>query len=283
MNIIKLHLPSAAKLVSILAFATLTPAAFAASTWNLDQCGTDNNLSTTNPVIGSSTVNGYLQSTGSGCVQGTNVAGNSVHAYAYSVSNVAGSTFSTANLLQHGAGYGLGVQSGTEGTGDVPNHTMDNQDRTELIAIHFDTAVALDKITLGWTSSDADITLMAYTGAGAPTIAGKTMANLAAGWSLVKNYGDGAPDTAYADNGTDINVTVNSGSVVSSWWLISAFNINYGGTGISTPDSLADYVKIMTLTSKDVTTNVPEPGSLALLGAGLFGIVAARRRAIGKA
>jgi len=157
---------------------------------------------------------------------------------------------------------------------------MDNSGAKELIAFHFDTAVALDKIILGWTQNDADITVMAYTGAGAPTIAGKTVGNLATGWALIENSGDvdaGSGDTGgTAASDTNLTRTVNGNNVVSSWWLISAYNVGYGG---GTLDNLSDFVKILSISSKDVT-KVPEPGSLVLLSAGLLGLVAVRRRRV---
>lgn len=256
--------------------------AYAASTWNVDLCGTDNNASTTNPAIGTSTVGGYLQSTtGEGCTQGTNVGTNSVRAYAYAVTNSpTTSTFAAATLAQYGASYGLGVQSGTESIGSAPEHTMDNNGKTELIVFKFDEAIILDSVKLGWTQSDADITVMAYTGAGAPTITGKQIGNLATGWAMVQGYGDPAPDTTSTASGSDKSVAVNAGGVSSSWWIISAYNAGYGGA-ITNGDTLIDYVKVMTLSSRDPTTpphRTPEPGSMALMGIAVAGFVATRRR-----
>ncbi|MDP2370733.1 exosortase-dependent surface protein XDP1 [Rhodoferax sp.] len=263
--------------VSFAAFARLLAGAtliamgsstYAASTWNLGGCAT-------------ATAIGPYSSANTGCTG--SLAGNTAHAYAWATTG-SGSTFAAATLETSGAGSGFRVKAAGEST-DSPQHAMDNSGATKLIAFHFDIAVALDKIILGWTQNDADITVMAYLGAGAPSgfIQGKTVSNLttggvASGWALIENSGDvdaGSGDTGGTPaSSTDITRTVNGGNVVSSWWLISAYNVGYGG---GTLDNLSDFVKILSISSKDVS-KVAEPGSLILLSAGLLGLVVVRRR-----
>lgn len=242
---------------------------FAASTWDLGACST---LAATTAYSTPTT----------GCTGGASAGGNTVHGYAWATSgSSAGSTFATAALETSGAGNGFRVRAASEIGAGSPEHAMDNSGARELIAFHFDTAVALDTIMLGWTQSDADITVMAYQGAGAPSafIGGKTTSNLTAGgagagWALIENSGDVDGGSGYGGNGTNITRTVNAGNVTSSWWLISAYNSNYGG---GTLDSLSDYVKILSISSKDVSL-VSEPSSLILLSAALLGLVTVRRR-----
>lgn len=242
---------------------------FAASTWSFGSCAPATAISS-------------YSSANTGCT-GT-LAGNSVHAYAWATTGNSGTTFAAAALETSGAGNGFRVHAASEAT-TSPQHAMDNSGARELIAFHFDTAVALDTIMLGWTQNDADITVMAYQGAGAPSafIGGKTAANLTsggagAGWALIQNSGD--VDASSGDSGgtgasgTNLTRTINASNVTSSWWLISAYNAGYGG---GTLDNLSDFVKILSISSKDVSL-VSEPGSLILLSAALLGLVSVRRR-----
>jgi len=196
---------------------------------------------------------------------------NSAYAYAYTVTGtVATSTISAvqSGLHWYSGGYGI-----TNSTGDN-SHAIDNSGYTDFMALNFTSAVALDSITFGYVNGDADFSLLAYTGTGTPTLAGQQIGNLtlSGGWTLVGNYSNSSVGT----------VSVNTGNTSSSWWIISAYNSKFGGNSAGL-DGGNDYMKVFAVACKENGgggggSQVPEPGSMVLLGAGLFGMMALRRR-----
>lgn len=174
---------------------------------------------------------------------------------------------------------GLGVA----GDGGNPQHSTDNNGSYEAIALQFATAIALTDVSIGWYSSDSDMTVLAYTGAGTPTTTGVTWAGLtgtSGGWTLMGHYKNvhSQPD----DNTSLRNDAATRGSPVSSsYWLIAAYNPEVGSGPIFNGGGLYqgnDYVKINGVAGF-VSRDVTEPSVFALMGLGLLGLLGRGRRA----
>jgi hypothetical protein len=183
-------------------------------------------------------------------------------------------------------GGGLGVtydgSDPKEDTGS-PQHAMDNDGKFEFILIDFGLGNSriLDKVVTGWVQNDADITVLAKTGAGDPDPNGKTingpvpadrLANN--GWSLVGHY-DGDDDDTQA-------IDVNAGNVSSRYWLIGAYDPEFAGASTGSPDynkdkGKFDYLKVYAI-KWDKPSDAAEPATLLLFGAGLIAWLTSRRR-----
>jgi hypothetical protein len=159
---------------------------------------------------------------------------------------------------------GLGVEQANS-----PNHAIDNQGGDyDMLLLSFDKMVSLLSADIGWLQTDADVSILAFTGTNfSGSIAGQTWTSLLSSWTVIGNY----------DRNSAGSFAVNAAGLSSNYWLIGAYNQAFGGN--LSPNN--DFFKLRGISVKETikVVKVPESSSLLLLLLGLSGVIALRRRA----
>jgi hypothetical protein len=206
-----------------------------------------------------------------------------VTAFATNGTSNTSSLLVSAQANAYGGGLGINhtaVNECPDPNNCSPNHAIDNNNGFEFalfsfkdIATGVNVAATLNSLAIGWNNNgDADVSVLAYTGSGTPTLTGKNLSSnssglLGSGWSLVANLsnmgtGDG--------NARTFNTSTPKSS---SYWLIGGYFGNESGN----LTKFNDYFKISglggTFTPPPGSSNdpVPEPSSLVMLSLALLG------------
>ncbi|MPW29134.1 PEP-CTERM sorting domain-containing protein [Agarivorans sp. B2Z047] len=189
----------------------------------------------------------------------------------------ADSTLRTTKLT-YSSNWGL-MSYNRDNESGTPQHSIDSYGNDfDMVLLSFDEAVNLAGFTLGWASEDygtnsqsshADVSVLAYSGNDAPALYNNTWADLAGlGWTT----------EAEVSNADEFAYQAIDSSAASKYWLIGAYNPIFGSLGWSSGNDGFKLAGVSTNSPQVPVTSVPEPGTVLLFAAGLFGIALRSRK-----
>lgn len=182
----------------------------------------------------------------------------------------ANTALETGYLASWSRGLGMYNRDYANGTDanehSSPEHAIDNNGRFEMVLLSFSQMVELQSMRIGWKGADSDMSVLAYTGIGLPSIASNTWAGLlSSGWSIVGNY---------ANVGTNVNYNINSAHIASRYWLVGAYNNAFGtGSGLNVGN---DYIKLSAVFGQIA---IPAPAAWLLILSGFYFMNSRKRKA----
>lgn len=171
--------------------------------------------------------------------------------------------------------YGLGIERSSS-----PNHTIDNYNSDyDMLLIEFSQAVELSGVEIGYRTNqfgsiygggrswNSEMTVLAYDGDDFSGFGRRDSWDdlLGDSWS---HAGD------YRIDRVNTTEEVNTGGLISQYWLVGAYNSNLGGTSNYTDGD--DFFKLTSISAQ--VNPVPLPGSMLMFGLALLGAGAYRRR-----